>query len=92
MDRRVPSAEELSNMTPTQCKVLESRLRRAATHQGLRLEKSRTRDTSALDYCGYWLVKGPKYEHDGDNWRSREQVVGGDYGVGLDDVAVALWG
>jgi hypothetical protein len=37
-------------------KVMENRLRRAAARQGLRLEKSRTRDPQASDYGTYQLV------------------------------------
>ncbi|RFZ48548.1 hypothetical protein MSS2_04715 [Mycobacterium marinum] len=37
-------------------KVMENRLRRAAVRQGLRLEKSRTRDPQASDYGTYQLV------------------------------------
>lgn len=36
-------------------KVRENRLRRAATRQGLRLSRSRRRDTRALDYGEYSL-------------------------------------
>jgi hypothetical protein len=39
-------------------KVRENRLRRMASRQGLRLEKSRQRDAMALDYAKYSLVKG----------------------------------
>ena len=40
-------------------KVRENRLRRMASRQGLRLEKSRQRDPIALDYGKYRLVNGP---------------------------------
>jgi len=40
-------------------KVRENRLRRIASRQGLRLEKSRQRDPMALDYGKYRLVNGP---------------------------------
>ena len=40
-------------------KVRENRLRRMASRQGLRLEKSRQRDPMALDYGKYRLVNGP---------------------------------
>jgi hypothetical protein len=39
-------------------KVRENRLRRIASRQGLRLEKSRQRDPTALDYGKYSLVSG----------------------------------
>jgi hypothetical protein len=37
-------------------KTLETRLRRTADRQGLRLERSRRRDPRAVDYDRYWLV------------------------------------
>jgi hypothetical protein len=40
-------------------KVRENRLRRIASRQGLRLEKSRRRDPMALDASKYRLVSGP---------------------------------
>ena len=40
-------------------KVRENRLRRMASRQGLRLERSRQRDPMALDYGKYRLVNGP---------------------------------
>jgi hypothetical protein len=40
-------------------KVRENRLRRIASRQGLRLEKSRRRDPMALDYSKYRLVSCP---------------------------------
>ena len=39
-------------------KVQENRLRRMAERQGLRLVKSRRRDSRALDYGDYWLMAG----------------------------------
>jgi hypothetical protein len=39
-------------------KVRENRLRRMASRQGLRLEKSRQQDPMALDYGKYSLVNG----------------------------------
>jgi len=39
-------------------KVRENRLRRMASRQGLRLEKSKQRDPMALDYGKYSLVNG----------------------------------
>jgi len=41
-----------------QTKVRVNRLRRMASRQGLRLEKSRQRDPMALDYDRYNLVNG----------------------------------
>lgn len=43
-------------MNETEAKVYENRLRRMAERQGLRLEKSRRRDTRAYDYGTYQLV------------------------------------
>jgi hypothetical protein len=40
-------------------KVTENRLRRIASRQWLRLQKSRQRDPMALDYSKYRLVSGP---------------------------------
>jgi hypothetical protein len=37
-------------------KTRETRLRRAADRQGLRLERSRRRDPRATDYDQYWLL------------------------------------
>jgi hypothetical protein len=42
-------------MTPEE-KARENRARRAAARQGLRLEKSRARDTRAIGYGSYMLV------------------------------------
>ena len=39
---------DFAKMTDSECKVLESRLRRAARRQGLHLEKSRTRSSRGL--------------------------------------------
>jgi hypothetical protein len=39
-------------------KVRENRLRRRASRQGLRLQKSRQRDPMAIDYGKYSLVSG----------------------------------
>src|SRR5260370_1270190 len=43
-------------MTDTVEKVRENRLRRVAERRGLRLEKSRRRDSQAIDYGTYQLV------------------------------------
>jgi hypothetical protein len=37
-------------------KTRETRLRRAADRQGLRLERSRRRDPRATDFARYWLL------------------------------------
>jgi hypothetical protein len=37
-------------------KIMENRLRRVADRRGLRLVKSRSRDTSAIDYGLYALI------------------------------------
>jgi hypothetical protein len=60
-------------------KVAENRLRRAATRQGLRLEKSRRRDPRAFDYGTYMLLDA-----------STNTVVHGNpngYGLSLVDVS-----
>lgn len=71
-------------------KVRENRLRRMAARQGIRLEKSRRRDERAYDFGVYWLVDGPAPTPGGTNWRARENVAGGDYGLTLDEVEAAL--
>ncbi|HWK18748.1 MAG TPA: hypothetical protein VNR66_14950, partial [Solirubrobacteraceae bacterium] len=42
--------------TTTAERTREQRLRRMADRQGLRLEKSRTRDPRAIDYGGWMIV------------------------------------
>lgn len=42
-------------------KSRETRLRRMAERQGMRLVKSRRRDPRALDYGKYWLVSSTPY-------------------------------
>jgi hypothetical protein len=70
-------------MTPTDYKVYENRLRRAAERQGLRLEKSRRRDSRAIDYGTYRLVD-----------IASGGVVAGSvtttYGLTLDEIETAL--
>jgi hypothetical protein len=44
-------------------KVRENRIRRIASRQGLRLEKSRQRDPMALDYGKYSLNGRPGHIH-----------------------------
>lgn len=81
----VPSMalEECNALTPQQFKVLENRLRRMATRQGLRLSKSRSRDTRALDYGTYGLANA-----------TTNDVVAGDintgYGLSLDEIEHVL--
>lgn len=64
-------------------KVRENRLRRMAERRGLRLEKSRRRDTRALDYGTYGLVDP-----------AAGQLIAGStstgYGLSLDEVEKAL--
>jgi hypothetical protein len=63
--------------------VRENRLRRMAARQGLRLEKSRRRDTRAIDFNGYMLV----------DVRLNGVVCGGEpfpYSATLDDVEAYL--
>jgi len=64
-------------------KTRETRLRRMAERQGLRLTKSRRRDERALDYGTYGLV---------DAWTNSLEV--GDpntgYGLSIDEVENAL--
>jgi hypothetical protein len=67
-------------------KTRETRLRRKAERQGLRLVKSRRRDPRALHYGTYALVRGAT---SGANWREGVLVVGDPntgYGLDLDDV------
>src|SRR5262249_32001824 len=48
----------LPKIMDAKTKVRENRLRRMASRQGLRLEKSRQRDPMALDYGKYRLLNG----------------------------------
>lgn len=48
--------KSIDDMTESEFKVHENRLRRMADRQGLRLVKSRTRDPLAQNYGVYWLV------------------------------------
>jgi len=61
-------------------KVRENRLRRAAGRQGLRLIKSRRRDSRAVDYGRYWIS--------GEN----RALLTSEYGVTLDEVEEFLSG
>jgi hypothetical protein len=85
MNRTIPTPEEINAMTHTQYKSLEARLRRAATRQGLRLEKSRLRDPRAIGYGTYHLV------NESTNTLECYGSPQG-HGLGLDDVASALFG
>ncbi len=69
-------------------KVRENRLRRMAARQGLRLSKSRTRDTRAVDY-GTYMLSDPRL--------SNAVLVGGlswarGYGASLDEIESYLLG
>ena len=77
--------DEINATTPTQLKVTENRLRRAAQRQGLGLAKSRTRDPRALDYGRYQL-----YDLATNSVAAGE--LGGTLGLGLEDVERALRG
>ncbi len=81
MATRIPTQDEIEAMAPTEFKVLENRLRRAADRQGLRLAKSHRRDPRAADYGQYWLM-------DDKNW----PIAGGQSGMFLSEVADFLWG
>lgn len=70
-------------------KSRENRLRRAATRQGLRLEKSKRRDTRAYDYGVYYLIDGPARHR--NNWRARILVTS-EYGCSLDEIQAYLTG
>jgi len=69
----------------TAYKVWENRIRRMAGRQGLRLEKSRRRDTRALDYGTYRLVDPATSKIVSDGASSL-------YGLTLDDIEKALLG
>ena len=59
--------------------VQENRVRRIAKRRGFILRRSRRRDPQALDYGKYWLDDA-----------SDSCVLGGDWGVELDDVEAWL--
>ncbi|WP_142391427.1 hypothetical protein [Mycobacterium sp. ENV421] len=83
MSSSTPSAAEIAAMTDVERKVLENKLRRSATRQGLRLEKSRVRDPRAVDYSTYQLV----------DVAANTIVSSGNqdgYGLGLHEIARAL--
>jgi hypothetical protein len=68
-------------------KVRENRLRRAAERQGLRLEKSRRRDSHALGYGTYQLVDANTNALVAHGLPSTRA---GAYGLTLDDVEQEL--
>jgi len=65
-------------------KVRENRLRRKAVRQGLRLEKSRRRDVTALDYGGYQLIDP------GTNGLVFGELAGRRFGASLDEIEAWL--
>lgn len=74
----------VSGMTSsTDEKVRENRLRRMAERQGLRLTRSRRRDTRALDYGTYGLVDVAT------GYLAAGSTSTG-YGLSLDEVEAAL--
>ena len=85
MNDDIPTVEEIEAMTDLEYKVLENRLRRAAERQGLRLEKSRRRDTRAIDWGTYQLV---------DPYNNTLIAYGlqSGYGLDLSDIAEQLFG
>lgn len=84
-DTGVPTIDEINAMRPQEYKVLENKLRRAASRQRLRLEKSRLRDPRAIGYGTYQLV---------DVSTDTVASCGSEQGYGLDlhDVARYLSG
>jgi hypothetical protein len=52
----IPTEDETATMTERQYVTLETRCRRAAKRQGLKVIKSRSRDPRAVDYGGYMIV------------------------------------
>jgi hypothetical protein len=83
MNASIPTINQINAMTDAEYTVYESRLRRMAERQGLRLEKTRRRDTRATDYGTYMLVDP-----------TTNTISAGDeqngYGLGLDDIERAL--
>ena len=69
MDTDKPTSD-----SSTSDKVYENRLRRVADRQGLRLEKSRSRDRRALTYGTYHLV---------NPYNNTLEVCGSSNGYGL---------
>lgn len=74
-------------MPNTPDKTRETRLRRMAERQGLRLVKSRRRDPRALDYGRYWLAapeQGHKVDEcEGCNERKEIPLMDLDPGTGI---------
>ncbi len=67
-------------MAPETGKTRETRLRRQAERQGLRLQKSPRRDPRARDFGTYQLVDAR------EGWVVAEQMTGQGFGMSLDDV------
>jgi hypothetical protein len=94
VDTPIPMLESLGTMTPTQHKTVENRLRAEAQRQGLRLERSRSRNPLAPEFGTYGLIEGPPPSPGGENWRSRILVAGDHntgFGLTLEDVARHLY-
>ncbi|MBY0287495.1 MAG: hypothetical protein K2X52_10135 [Mycobacteriaceae bacterium] len=83
MTPRTLTADAINAMTDQEYKVLENRLRRSADRQGLRLEKSRSRDPRATDYGTYHLV-------DASTSGLVAYGLQSGYGLGLDEIAREL--
>jgi hypothetical protein len=80
----IPTHNEINDMTDQQYKVYENRLRRTAARQGLRLEKSRSRDPRAIGHGTYHLADANNVVVEGDPNTG--------YGLDLDTVAAILLG
>jgi hypothetical protein len=72
--------DTLWDMSPDADKTRETRLRRQAERQGLRLQKSPRRDPRAWDFGTYQLVDAR------EGWVVAEQIAGQGFGMSLDDV------
>jgi|tagenome__1003787_1003787.scaffolds.fasta_scaffold18399787_1 hypothetical protein len=81
----VLDAEQLNAMSEQEYRSYETRCRRAAERQGLRLERSRRRDPRAYDYGTYQLVDP------NTNTLAAWGLESG-YGLGLADIAEYLQG
>jgi len=68
----------VSSMSPED-KVRENRLRRVAQRRGLKLTRSRRRDSRALDYGRYWLTD-----------LQANTVMTSEFGLTLDEVDAYL--
>jgi hypothetical protein len=86
VNRTIPTPEEIKAMSATECKSLETRLRRAAQRQGLRLEKSRARDAHAVDFGTYRLI-----DQRSGAVAMRDWEMPRGFGLNLDDVARYLF-